>query len=1096
MATETRIKPDEFMEMKLSAYTRTLYKDFDKVSRTKSLKHYVYIRDFKPDGRKRDIILFVQYDDAEWAATLEEAKENTIRAKAWFAAGQCRILRVPDRDGDGDDDITIAIKNVTDKNKMDREDVVARINEVMFADNLDVRAVELADLDENTEEITIKNKREEDLENRAKATGNNFEGIKAIRQYAKDNSDSGLDDLVEAIDVVFTGNKTNVSITKELWEEAKHIKKIFRAPSQQENHFTNNVLPLATKLKKTIDTYLDITLERIADEADKWLMEAENSKPTHFEAQQKNVETVHNLIMGMMKSCAKIEMALERAFDLENGTPRSDQYIQLFVKDPKGISYTLQRVDKEATIDSLMELIEDKTGIPSAEQSLVAHTKLISDNPKTRIGDFEGIDNEVTIICNLRLKGGHGERQAIRALIALNIRRGNVRNDMIRSAGESTIARDWARDVYDKNSAPSQKIKNWLLTTKSISSWDDWYNKNVRAYYALAIEVATAENCGGFSYHSLALLAENTTGQWIHIITMTGEIPVSKRTTLIHADRKKTTYDHQICLTYPTKLTTSMLSTADAQLATVVDGWEYGKVSCFDDYRKKTNPYNHELSFDALEIIDAVQATGKGMDKDIAKEIKRYLTQVYNKEEASHKFKKQAKQIIIDVNDVEYFGDPNDPRLNKELNDERNSNQIKHLLTEKLNEGASVFEQTCKDIGAHQLFWCFDVDTLRNNLLDVSRHPIVAERLYEALNNHVKSPFFEAIVAYLTNEQIQYYILNLPNSIDRMLAIETTKHILYNTIRTINHRATRVKLLSELTVLKTYAFLDADEQNLITCYGDLEETNLVSYFIASNYPGRLLNITSIRVKLYTAIFNEQDNLAKKALDCFGNEQLEHYYNLNTFNKQQVLRISSIANRLYQHNPSIFRIQSMKDPQFIDFCAMSSVVCDNIWQSNLMKTRLIDAVEKETQIERINRIFNIFDSAQFDECFKRADIREKVAHNPDMQGNLHAMPNEQYATACGRFSDDHYKFYYKSNYTARAKLFAVKITRDALYVKLDKAIDEIAQLQVGQQANSQNMQDWFDPLEVNLLRTYALSSATAGQKIQLVDAIYTKSGLKG
>lgn len=144
--SDTRIDPEEFLDMSPSKYFRLLEKDLARLSKKTGYKDYTVIQKFRFDSKKQTVFLFASSDDKDWEDVLEKAKERGKR----FASGECKVVEVMDRNGDGDEDITIGIK--TANGDINKFKVTELINEEVFEDDDDVEAVLIKEMDERLEE--------------------------------------------------------------------------------------------------------------------------------------------------------------------------------------------------------------------------------------------------------------------------------------------------------------------------------------------------------------------------------------------------------------------------------------------------------------------------------------------------------------------------------------------------------------------------------------------------------------------------------------------------------------------------------------------------------------------------------------------------------------------------------------------------------------------------------------------------------------------------------------------------------------------------------------------------------------------------------
>ncbi|MEO1435877.1 MAG: hypothetical protein AAFV80_10100 [Bacteroidota bacterium] len=141
--SDTKIDPKKFRDLSVSQFRRLLLKDFNRLSRSSTFREYVYLYNFKLGSKRTDILLFADPDDDEWKDLLAELRSEAKKE----ASGTCKVVQIGDRDADGDEDFTIAIK--TAQGSLKKSKVIEYINTRMFEDDPDVEAVLIKNLDED-----------------------------------------------------------------------------------------------------------------------------------------------------------------------------------------------------------------------------------------------------------------------------------------------------------------------------------------------------------------------------------------------------------------------------------------------------------------------------------------------------------------------------------------------------------------------------------------------------------------------------------------------------------------------------------------------------------------------------------------------------------------------------------------------------------------------------------------------------------------------------------------------------------------------------------------------------------------------------------
>lgn len=98
----------------------------------------------------------------------------------------------------------------------------------------------------------------------------------------------------------------------------------------------------------------------------------------------------------------RVIQLLDRALEQQEKSPRNEKSFQIFVRHIDGKTLTAD-ASPSSSIQSILEQVEDKTGVPTAEMRVDYGGKPL--DPKRKVSDYN-IQKESTLNVNLRLKGG------------------------------------------------------------------------------------------------------------------------------------------------------------------------------------------------------------------------------------------------------------------------------------------------------------------------------------------------------------------------------------------------------------------------------------------------------------------------------------------------------------------------------------------------------------------------------------------------------------------------------------------------------------------------------------------------------------------
>ncbi|MEM7104008.1 MAG: hypothetical protein AAF502_12805 [Bacteroidota bacterium] len=403
MSSRTRLKPEKFVRLNLAKYLRLLEKDLARASTRSSLKDYVAIKYYRFGGKRQSIIMLVDYEDEAWTPIIDEA----IKKGKKHAFGKCKIVSGIDKDGNGEEDITIGIK--TAEGTMGKKYVTKMLNDDLFEDDPDVEVVLLKDLTEDESDSEVRNMRKKDKGDSTQASGSTGNGFHS--KISKTLQDK---DMLEAFESVIRDALGDLD-ANDLYTEAKS--KMVTLKAAHEEHLTKStynstVLPLVESTNSYLDMKLEL-LREVLEQGSEVLSYYKEKIDTfmHSTIARGNEKAV-NLQMGIIRKLIlrleKLEATLEDFFELENETDQLDDYNDIIHswrkyqrKKPTGdeakmgsllqIEYEIKAWLTAFSDNSNKSTVIQKEKLNEISESVKSTMTKITSLNKTRLEDFEKI---------------------------------------------------------------------------------------------------------------------------------------------------------------------------------------------------------------------------------------------------------------------------------------------------------------------------------------------------------------------------------------------------------------------------------------------------------------------------------------------------------------------------------------------------------------------------------------------------------------------------------------------------------------------------------------------------------------------------------
>ncbi|BDS14016.1 ubiquitin-like protein [Aureispira anguillae] len=424
----------------------------------------------------------------------------------------------------------------------------------------------------------------------------------------------------------------------------------------------------------------------------------------------------------------------------------SEKPFQIFVKTLNGSTLVIDNMISSTKILTIMNIIQDKDGLPVEIQRLTYSNKNL-DSRKT-LADYK-IGKEATLTSLLRLKGGMGEYKAMVYIDQKDMNRGNVKQEIEDTEGESRALKDWGRNL-EENDAFWDKIKNDLkLDTQQFKVWKQ---KNSTHVAALIREITHSGNCGDFAEVVHSKLTRSTDNQYVYMLVMQNPLPDgkqdsnsewmtnttdeekkawflagSKKRKQINQQRlsdskqaiKPKEFDHQMCLTYHEYK--SEISEMDHERAMIADGWDGNMVCTLKQFLAGTNAYKmsidkkrFNMDYPNIAIFNGTKAVkGSGPDESDVDIVNKIITAELDDYKTNGTYQNDKDTAKVNFSGIFNMS----PRQG--VTDKRTSETIKVFLDKiDFENDAERFKAECLDLSPEQFAaYCKTADSDRKKVI-------------------------------------------------------------------------------------------------------------------------------------------------------------------------------------------------------------------------------------------------------------------------------------------------------------------------------------------------------------------------------------------
>ncbi|MEM6722409.1 MAG: hypothetical protein AAF598_00150 [Bacteroidota bacterium] len=142
--SSSKIKPDKFLDLSKSRYLTLLEKDLLLHARKSKLVDFYLLKNYRFGGSKIALLLLIDPEDKAWQPIIQRIESELSNPDA--GTGKCKIIATTDKDGNGEDDLVIAIK--TCSGGLSKDKAVDLINEELFDQEDDIQALSWNDMEE------------------------------------------------------------------------------------------------------------------------------------------------------------------------------------------------------------------------------------------------------------------------------------------------------------------------------------------------------------------------------------------------------------------------------------------------------------------------------------------------------------------------------------------------------------------------------------------------------------------------------------------------------------------------------------------------------------------------------------------------------------------------------------------------------------------------------------------------------------------------------------------------------------------------------------------------------------------------------------
>ena len=560
-----------------------------------------------------------------------------------------------------------------------------------------------------------------------------------------------------------------------------------------------------------------------------------------------------------------IEQLLLTADSTESMLSADAPPFQIMVKTVRGQTITLNDIKSTMLIEELMQKLEKKDGIPISEQRMIYRGKEL--NKKKTVKSYS-IERDSLIFSLLRLRGGLGERAAMEYTIGKEIHRGNLKNEITQTAGASSALKNWGR-------AKVRDPKFWEDIRRKLkmspADFKAWKRENRTHVYAMIQETTHGGNCGDFSQVVHSQLVRSTKNQWVYQIVMHGPWPDKFQDTEPDGSLSSHNYDHQLCLTYPTEV--SSLAAMDPVVATIADGWDNYKVCTLKSFIEGNNAYGHEMGWANLKIVKKELCTGEGPPPKVKSTVVELVSKDLDQYVNSKSFTRDKKKAMDKVDAGYNFGSRNAP-IPDDVDDDRTTEDIARQFDQIGDDDWETFKSEALALADHQIWNYFALSKqARDNIL--KEYP-VREKLY-ALFLEDNDSDFQWAMGHLDDDQfVAFFTWNTPagQARDRILNLKRTRSRIFD-------------------------IFNKTPNGLVSGLCDwIGEQYFVAYFRHDQAArDKILGAHSIYTLFYAVLDKQKSGSLKTLCGLMSDAQLKAYADSSEDRAAKIRKIESLSKRL-------------------------------------------------------------------------------------------------------------------------------------------------------------------------------------------------------
>lgn len=449
---------------------------------------------------------------------------------------------------------------------------------------------------------------------------------------------------------------------------------------------------------------------------------------------------------------------------MESALTQAFPPFQIFVRAPDESLLTLTLPNHQDTsVSEVFKMIEKRTGISMADARLVFGGKQL--DKANKLSDYN-INKDSTLTVLGRILGGFGERAAIIKTASLDIKRGNVKDDLRATSGESQVIKNWARSLK-RNAGlmdwiTQQAVDNGLCLD---SERDAWLSANSDHIKGLIVATAHGGNCGDYAQVVYSTLLQDTEGQYVYQVVMS-----------LKDKDGDSALDHQFVVTAPNNHGKNLAALASDASAVVADAWWGNSICAFSDFIAGDNPYQENLNdfakinldngttvnklSDMLRIVaNSPLASGTKFNATMKGLIETKVAKALDDYKKTPEFATAKSKVKVNQG----FGTP----AGNDMDDLRSTDQVLLTLDDAFRAGKEQFIAELSLLTITEIETYLNKSTAQRN--KVLGTPAAVDSILVRVNGATK----KIIIALMSEDQLLTFGLSSAEMLHKLTALDT-----------------------------------------------------------------------------------------------------------------------------------------------------------------------------------------------------------------------------------------------------------------------------------------------------------------------------------